>query len=45
MSEAREAAERLVNYFERLGDDTEEQPVDYDPADDARMVREALEAL
>jgi alcohol dehydrogenase YqhD (iron-dependent ADH family) len=42
MNEAREAAERLVKYFENLGTDAEVE--DYDPAEDARKVREALEA-
>lgn len=43
MEAAKEAANRLVNYFDNLG--TEDESQEYDPAEDARTVKEAFEKL
>jgi hypothetical protein len=42
-SEALQAQDRLVAYFDLLG--TEDEESDYDPADDVKLVSEFLEAL
>lgn len=43
MAEAREAAERLYTYHSKLGTGEEvAYPDEFDPEEDARLVREAL---
>jgi predicted HAD superfamily phosphohydrolase len=45
MSDTLKAANRLVEYFSKLGRDEEiEYPAEYDPEEDARTVKAALES-